>query len=153
MKKVLSFIEWIGKHKNKINGFDNGDSVYSFYNQKFDVGMLVNPYEYKDIHLVGIKEGDENNKLWQQAEQNRLFEGWALNEDDEYECQYSEVICKVLCIEMIRKNEIVNDYYLQRINNDSYRFYTLNDFITLCNLAGIELIWNENNETIKKLFN
>lgn len=92
-----------------------------------------------------------------QAEQKRLFEGWErFVSDDEYGYEWKY---KSLTVE-------ADVYFLKGTMNPTLRFYcydndngkeifmtfkTLNDFITVCNLAGIELTWNPNNQKVKGL--
>ena len=109
------------------------DEGLEFFNQKFTVDMLVNPV---------MADGVNIKPLIQQAESLRLFEGWIKHNDNEYECDSVSV-------------ELVDDIlWFAHIDHTIAVgcAETLNDFITLCGLAGINLSWNNNNERIKKLF-
>ena len=84
--------------------------------------MLVNPHQINAVECVS----------------QRLFEGWGEN----------------TCYDVIHGGSkvAINEYKLMYCDEFVMAFETLNDFITLCNLEGIELRFNESNETIKKLF-
>jgi len=136
--KALNFLEWYIKdmetgisHQSKVN------TIANFYNQPFSVEMLVNPYE----KVIGIKADSPqdgvaffaNTPAWQQAESKRLFKGWEKDTKDDY------------CYEFCKVFNMSSGFTLKCNSGDYFEFKTPNDFITLCNLAGIELQWNESN--------
>ena len=144
--KALTFLEWLDKRQTRLaeelkpHRNNNELELYNtyaldvlhvshFYNQPFTVDMLVNPV---------MADGVNIKPLIQQSESLRLFEGWKEN----------------TCYDVIHGGSKVasNEYKLMYCDEFVMAFETLNDFITLCNLSGIELQFNESNETIKKLF-
>lgn len=152
--KALTFLEW---YSQDIDGepldyqlfMNKVDQIALFYNQKFSVDMLVNPIESHPVF-------DKRESNYIKYESLRLFDGWEINGELELSFLY-----------IYNKNHtVIVDFFETSIcfrENDNYElsdycFYcgynniTLNDFITLCNLAGIELRFNKSNETIKKLF-
>lgn len=140
--------------------------VSHFYNQPFTVDMLVNPIELgkysgkivnEDGTIKAMLMGEKDIELfhkWQQSESLRLFEGWEENGELSFLYIYNKnhtVIvdfCETSICFRENDNYELNDYYFYC----GYNNITLNDFIILCNLAGIELQFNKSNETIKKLF-
>lgn len=138
--KALTFLEWYFKSFQTTEIYKLRD-VANFYNQPFTVDMLVNPHQINAVECVS--QDDPCIMEWVKYESLRLFEGW------------DSSIYKI-------KQNYISDY--KGIIDEKYpykllqfgvyvmRFKTLNDFITLCNLAGIELQFNKSNETIKKLF-
>ncbi len=149
--KALTFLEWCIQNTSKAYGslahYELYCEVLNFYNQKFSVDMLVNPIESHPVF-------DKRESNYIKYESLRLFDGWEING----ELSYLHIINN--------RHTIIADFLESAITfreNDNYEcneyyFYcgydniTLNDFITLCNLAGIELQFNKSNETIKKLF-
>jgi len=140
---ALNFLEWYQQIGYDCIGIV--DEVLDFYNQPFSVDMLVKPYEFPpldvfdangEIHTNPNYEQDAYN--FQQAESLRLFDGWEENS----------------CYDVIHGGSkvAINEYKLMYCGEFVMAFETLNDFITLCNLEGIGLRFNESNETIKKLF-
>ena len=146
---ALTFLEWV--LENSINHMTVGSRVLkvaNFYNQPFSTNMLVNPHK----EVEGVDDG--YSSLYYNSESLRLFDGWEING----ELSYLHI--------SNNRHTIIADFLESAITfreNDNYEcneyyFYcgydniTLNDFITLCNLAGIDLQFNESNETIKKLF-
>ena len=147
MSKVLNFLEWIKENQifEKIDHLTQytkniplelplkAMQVLDFYNQKFDISMLVNPtppYTNKEFEVY--------KKEFAEAETKRLFEGWGKKESWYY----------------FKKVHIFvhgSSFIFRSIYGDETTIKTLNDFITLCSLAGIELQWNTNNETLKGL--
>lgn len=123
-------------------------NITNFGNQPFDVGMLVNQHEkyiYKQFETDKNHEYiiDRDNPEWQQAEQLRYFEGWRLateSGDNWYDCKDG-----FICFE---KDFIIINTFIER---EHHKPQTLNDFITLCNLAGITLEFNKQNQTIINL--
>lgn len=130
--KALTFLEWYFKSFQTTEIYKLRD-VANFYNQPFTVDFLVNPVMADCVNI---------QPLIQQSESLRLFEGWELKDEN-----------------IININRPI--YYITQ-NSRGLRFCsaslglmyfnTLNDFITLCNLAGIELRFNKSNETIRNLF-
>ena len=126
--KALTFLEWYFKSFQTTEIYKLRD-VANFYNQPFTVDFLVNPV---------MADGVNIKPLIQQSESLRLFEGWEEN----------------TCYDVIHGGSKVasNEYKLMYCDEFVMAFETLNDFITLCNLEGIEVRFNKSNETIKKLF-
>lgn len=116
------------------------DKILDFYSQPFSVEMLVNPI----CDLTKGKVLDEKGMKYNQAEQKRLFEGWEKTIGNDAEIHrtgdFSITIGKTY----------VKFYSLMECAEFARLPQSLNDFITLCNLAGIELDWNENNEFVKE---
>ena len=144
--KALTFLEWLDKRQARLaeelkpHRNNNELELYNtyaldvlhvshFYNQPFTVDFLVNP---------AMADGVNIKPLIQQSESLRLFEGWGEN----------------TCYDVIHGGSKVasNEYKLMYCDEFVMAFETLNDFITLCNLEGIEVRFNKSNETIKKLF-
>lgn len=142
--KALTFLEWYFKSFQTTEIYKLRD-VANFYNQPFTVYMLVNPV---------MADGVNIKPLIQQSESLRLFEGWEENGELSFLYIYNKnhTVIADFCETSIRfrenDNYELNDYYFYC----GYNNITLNDFITLCNLSGIELQFNKSNETIKKLF-
>lgn len=165
--KALTFLEWLDKRQTRLaeelkpHRNNNELELYNtyaldvlhvshFYNQPFTVDMLVNPIELgkysgkivnEDGTIKAMLMGEKDIELfhkWQQSESLRLFEGWGEN----------------TCYDVIHggSKSAINEYKLMYCDEFVMAFETLNDFITLCNLEGIELQFNKSNETIKKLF-
>jgi len=145
--KVLTFIEWY--YKNTITN-ELQDKVYevaNFYNQPFTVDMLVNNIPNKDIKPENFEDEQVYAQCldaYHQSESLRLFDGWIEN----LEIGKSWYDCKDGLIYFGKEYIIINTF----IDREFYKPRTLNDFITLCNLAGIELQWNESNPKVKEMF-
>ena len=137
--KALTFLEWLDKRQTRLaeelkpHRNNNELELYNtyaldvlhvshFYNQPFTLDMLVNPHQINAVECVS----------------QRLFEGWGEN----------------TCYDVIHGGSkvAINEYKLMYCDEFVMAFETLNDFITLCNLEGIEVRFNKSNETIKKLF-
>ncbi len=148
--KALTFLEWLDKRQTRLaeelkpHRNNNELELYNtyaldvlhvshFYNQPFTVGMLINK-EMK--HYLSFPKVVRN--IWREHESLRLFEGWGEN----------------TCYDVIHGGSKVasNEYKLMYCGEFVMAFETLNDFITLCNLEGIELQFNKSNETIRNLF-
>jgi hypothetical protein len=99
-----------------------------FYSLPFDVSMLVNPIPYPNLTTINFdSEGKCTNPEyinWQQAEERVLFEGWDRNS----------------CYSVIKSD---NGYKLLYCDEFVMCFYTINDFITLCNLSEINLTFKK----------
>ena len=149
--KALTFLEWYFKSFQTTEIYKLRD-VANFYNQPFTVDFLVNPV---------MADGVNIKPLIQQSESLRLFEGWRINKSE----YAKNVNGNIYSMEEGYTDKVVyqdnNKFYIKTgysFDIDGYEYYyglefhTFNDFITLCNLAGIELRFNKSNETIKKLF-
>lgn len=157
-QKAVPFLELLKSKLNVYGLLQETNEVFfdtrkyiDFYSQPFDVSMLVNPIElgkysgsFKDTdtqETIAMMVGNEDIKLypeWQQAEENVLFEGWEEN-FEEYDNGY---ICKTGQIWFRFKD---NEFYYNKLGVEYATQIpkTLNDFITLCNLGGINLTFKK----------
>lgn len=152
-KEAVPFIEFVSELMNYLRESGNTerfkelmDESLDFYNQPFSVDMLVNPIElgkYSGVFksfstgvIMGAVIDEKDIELfhkWQQAESLRLFYGWVKHSDTEFEYDSIDV-------------ELADDIlWFTHIDHTIAVgcAETLNDFITLCNLVGINLKWKE----------
>jgi hypothetical protein len=130
-KIAVPFLEWFLKNTDWEKDQD-WFSVANFYSQQFTVDMLVNNFRK-----------NKSDKLYLQAESLRIFEGWRIAETNKNENQNGMILSYRDSEYMIANN---GDYLMDlhvvrkdiRVNN-----ITLNDFVTLCSLNGIELKFKE----------
>ncbi len=153
MSKVLSFIEWVDKRKQKLledlqvlqnsilpmNSYDEREKLFKqfvvdiaegqdFYNQKFDVSMLVNNV----CDCIG--ECEENKK--------RLFEGWEL-------IGIKTIIHKDIAVWY---SHDFNSWVISSCAKSlrAWGFNTLDEFIVSAKRC-IKLSWDINNPKVKEL--
>jgi hypothetical protein len=107
--------------------------------------MLVNQNCWKTSPVYCSDEiiDWKDNPKWQQAEEKRLFEGW---DYDSYENAFYKDDTFIYIGGTGNDNEIS-----LRWGEYEWVIVTLNDFITLCNLAEVELNWNPENKQVKEL--
>jgi hypothetical protein len=142
-KIAVPFLEWFLKNTDWEKDQD-WFSVANFYSQPFTVDMLVNKEEKYELkqNFSGIPQ-ERITDTWQEAESLRIFEGWRIAETNKNENQNGMILSYRDSEYMIANN---GDYLMDlhvvrkdiRVNN-----ITLNDFVTLCSLNGIELKFKE----------
>ena len=162
--KVLSFIEWVKKqmespyawYDRHIDFMNTTFKVADFYNQKFDVGMLVNPIAkpdadyYGDIHKEDRDKWTNDYGNWQQAESLRYFEGWEITDKSTNGngmdlCFNHKITGRLLNNDTVITFMINEIMYVIAIN------VTLDFFIQQCEHIGIELQWSNHNQKVKEL--
>jgi hypothetical protein len=124
---AVPFLEYINKYRF-VYDLEHYIKLVNFYSLPFDVSMLVNPIPYPNLTTINFdSEGKCTNPEyinWQQAEERVLFEGWDRNS----------------CYSVIKSD---NGYKLLYCDEFVMCFYTINDFITLCNLSEINLTFKK----------
>lgn len=123
-KKAVPFLELI-KEKVSIGELLKNELI-DFYSLPFDVSMLVNQCKViKDSPYWVFGDGE---KEYNQAEEKRLFEG--ITFDGNYYYIQSH---------RISHSNKPHTYLIEGQDGKLWEFHTLNDFITLCNLAKVNL--------------
>lgn len=136
--------------------------ITSLYSLPFNSYMLANPFErweklteedIKDIINPGQYDlSDVETYEWREAEGNRLFDGWEVNKLDKFNHTYKFGIGFYHIAFWERELHLtVYSKPNKEIEFTVPHPKTLNDFITLCKTADMDLNWNANNESIKNL--
>ncbi len=127
-----------------------------FYNQPFDIGMLVNPIEKPKedgIYTHGFNSPTDypyQLKRWQEAEDKVLFEGWAMEPPSEIDFVNKQDKLEWRIIDFSRSGErnFVYQKNFDAKNSPTFRWSfpvptTLNDFITDCCRASMRNSWRD----------
>lgn len=144
-KKAVPFLEWCNEKRtlqqkgNFAKGVLIADGILDFFLQPFSVDMLVNLIKEPNLATINFdSEGKCTNpeiKEYQQAEEKVMFEGW-----EKY--PNGDMILKAdnkIALSYDGHNKHLTNYYNEFGESQSWEVKSLNDFITLCTLAGVDL--------------
>jgi hypothetical protein len=147
---AVPFLEWFNditdRHLLQYCNMPTLIKIAYFYSLPFDVSMLVNPIPYPNLTTINFdSEGKCTNPEyinWQQAEDKVIFEGWSMFQDGGIWKYYQPSEESNIMISAYDNKDL---YFVvcEDEQTGSIKLNTVNDFITLCNLAGVNLKFKE----------
>lgn|SRR5574343_719245 len=145
-KTVVPLLEYLRNLSKKdlrmIADYDSDPDIkdlIDFYSQPFSVEMLCNMVNYNVVTEPNTSNINQRyKKEWQQAEEKVLFEGCYFEDRNKLIRNKNG-----LYLRFYEENDYLylrnNDYSSNMIEFAHLKNLTLNDFITLCTLAGVKL--------------
>jgi hypothetical protein len=149
---AVPFLEWCNEKRtlqqkgNFAKGVLIADGILDFFLQPFSVDMLVNLIKEPNLATINFdSEGKCTNpeiKEYQQAEDKVIFEGWSMFQDCGIWKYYQPSEESNIMISAYDNKDL---YFVvcEDEQTGSIKLNTVNDFITLCNLAEINLTFKK----------